>query len=205
MLGSDVGWTSSCIRRGGPRRAEATGGSGGAFAADDGGSSSASDAERPSERSTVPTLGSTGLAAADSSASMIERSVSELESVHEVSVLTDEALAAPLVPRREPGDGKVARAISEWPRALPSIDAPAVVSRARTARRAVVGLLASHGVVAVAVVTLDPGSNSGRGPPRARALPAGLERSPAACELGSRSGSRCAPRAQASKALASAS
>jgi len=117
---------------------------------DDDRSSSGSDVERPSERSTVPTLDSTGVAAADSSASMIELSASELESVHEVSMLTDEALAAPPVPRLEASDGKIARAISEWPRPLPN-DAPAVVPRARTARRAAVGLLVSHGLVAVAV------------------------------------------------------
>lgn len=118
---------------------------------DDDRSSPASDVERPSERSTVPTLDSTGVAAADSSASMIELSVSELESVHEVSTVTDEALAAPRVPRLEAGDGKVARAISEWPRPLPPIDPPTVIPRARRARRAAVGLLVSHGLVAVAV------------------------------------------------------
>ncbi|MBX3220118.1 MAG: hypothetical protein KF795_06325 [Labilithrix sp.] len=129
--------------------------------------------ERPSERSTVPTLASKGVVS-DSSSRMIELSASELESVRELAAetrepaFTRETLAAPPLPRLElatlaappllprldldevaaPLDAKPAQAITERP---PPSDAPPS-KRKRDARRA--GLFASHALVAVAVAVV---------------------------------------------------
>ncbi|MBX3218126.1 MAG: hypothetical protein KF850_39330, partial [Labilithrix sp.] len=130
-------------------------------------------AERPSERSTVPTLASNGVVS-DSSASLLELSASELESVRDLATLARARFAAPPLPKLDlaapphgletarddltaPRDGlDASRAITERP---PPDDAPP--SRRRR-RRAAFGLAVSHAVVAavVALVAVSGRSSS---------------------------------------------
>ena len=129
-------------------------------------------AERPSERSTVPTLASNGVVS-DSSASLLELSASELESVRDLATLARARFAAPPLPKLDlaapphgletarddltaPRDGlDASRAITERP---PPDDAPP----SRRRRRAAIGLAVSHAVVAavVALVAVSGRSSS---------------------------------------------
>ncbi|MBX3202874.1 MAG: hypothetical protein KF894_32405, partial [Labilithrix sp.] len=159
-----VGGYESSGDLGAPRESERAreGAAGDAFA-ERPGESAAGDAlaERPSERSTVPTLTSNGVAS-DSSASLLELSASELESVRDLATLARAPFTAPPLPkldlaaprgaletsrddRAAPSDGlEASRAITERP---PPDDAPP----ARRRRRVAIGLAVSHALVAAVV------------------------------------------------------
>jgi hypothetical protein len=138
---------------------------------DEGDHESNISSERPSERSTVPTGLSNGVAS-DSSGRMIELSTSNLESDRDVSSFTTGMLAAASLRRRtlalaldldeELDEEDEARAITDPP---PADEPPSAQSIAR--RRTTVALLVSHGLVAV-VVALVAGSGS---PPAASKIP----------------------------------
>ncbi len=113
---------------------------------------------RPSELSTVPSLASKGIAA-DSSASLIELSASELQSERELSA----ALRLPPLPKRvalgdrDEADG--ARAITDAPPRIEKSEEPARPSR----RRTVIGLFVSHGMVALIVALVAGSGRAGQG------------------------------------------